>query len=126
MHRLEIAPRGTWRDDPTEQCSFCLREKAVVGYLVAAPNASICEMCVIACSNRLVEHRLPGWKRWWDPRRTNTFAVGPREPYRDADVACSFCGLTTPETTLAGSHARICAECVRLARGILETKIELP
>jgi ClpX C4-type zinc finger protein len=119
VYRLDGPALAEWRNDPKEQCSFCLREKAVVDHLVAGPNTSICSNCAWICQRLLVTHRMPGWKRWWDPRPTRTFPVVSGTPYRDADVACSFCGLSTPETTIAAVHARICAACVRLVMDVL-------
>src|SRR4051794_1026295 len=94
-------PGRSLRDEPKEQCSFCLRDRAEVDYILAGPRAGICFRCIARCVAALKEHRVAGWRRWWDPRPARVVsdddAAG--SPYRGA-AECSFCGLTNPKDTL--------------------------
>jgi ATP-dependent protease Clp ATPase subunit len=106
--------------DPRKQCSFCLREMASLGQLVAAPVVSICGDCVGRCVRELEARRVKGWRRWWDLRpRSRMPARQAAPPYRAGDSACSFCGDSDVDETIVAEHARICPPCVRLAVDII-------
>jgi hypothetical protein len=84
-----------------QQCSFCLRERADVESLVAAPAVSICLGCVTRCKDEATVHS------------------SDASPYRASGRACSFCQGGSYEAVLVAEHARICVPCALLAAEVL-------
>lgn len=106
------------------QCSFCLEELAELTHLVAGPGVSICAECVSRCVDELRRRRVPGWRRFWDPRPPIAATDAGRAPYRSEDASCSFCTQARPHDTLCADHARICSPCVRLALDVIREQGE--
>lgn len=44
--------------DPTVRCSFCQKNIAHCRYLVKAPNAGICDACVLLSAKILIEAKV--------------------------------------------------------------------
>ena len=117
---IDLASRHGARLEVDKQCSFCLRELARLEYLVTAPAVSICSGCVGRCVKELKDHRVGGWRRWWDLRSPKLIPDEPTAlPYRASDLSCSFCRLELIRDTIAAENARICSPCVRIAADLV-------
>jgi hypothetical protein len=94
-------------------CTFCERPPSEVAKLIAGPNVYICDACV-ASAEAVLE---PGTTI--DTRGGNPLAAA-----RSMNARCSFCGKrrATNRSIVGGPAARICGECLRLCRQILDDR----
>lgn len=92
-------------------CTFCERPPSEVSKLIAGPNVYICGDCVGAA-----EQAVAGRK----PRAGSNRIVSGRR----AKAWCSFCGrMAAKDRRIAASQeARICDDCLRLCRDILNDR----
>jgi hypothetical protein len=88
-------------------CTFCERPPSEVAKLIAGPNVYICDACI-----ERSEHALAG------RAATGAGAVRPA----GAAARCSFCGKRRgpQRRVVAGEQARICSECLGIAREFAE------
>jgi DnaJ-class molecular chaperone len=86
------------------QCSFCEKQEADVGKMIAGPGVYVCNFCVDRFNSYLA-----------DP--DHVFPEGKR---------CSFCGKLRIQTKrlICGPEAEICDECVDLCSEILDEEKE--
>ncbi|WP_285899990.1 ClpX C4-type zinc finger protein [Frankia sp. R82] len=59
----------------TLRCSFCTKDKAAVGKLVAGPGVYICNECVDLCNLIIAEEPTPGFGSW-DERPDDDLLTG--------------------------------------------------
>lgn len=87
-------------------CSFCGRFQGQVQKILQGPSVHICDECVRTSRDFLRQEDLPGWAT-------------------DSDERCSFCGISSSRVDMATGRDRgktICANCLELCIGILESR----
>ena len=91
-------------------CTFCERPPSEVSKLVAGPNVYICDSCVA-----LAEKVMTGGAR------TSRSFIPAKE---GAKAQCSFWGKrrSNKRPMLTGPAAKVCGECLRLCREILDDR----
>jgi ATP-dependent protease Clp ATPase subunit len=81
-------------------CAFCGRDVKIVRYLIAGPNAAICDGCV-----QMALHTRPS----------------------SPAAMCSFCGELEARTVMRSVDHAICVTCVELSQEILQAQnVQLP
>ena len=92
-------------------CSFCSRKQADVIKLIAGPAVFICNECVDSCSAALATR---------EPTGSITMILS-----KAAQAECSFCGKvpTQVEGIVGVPTARICDQCIKICREILERDV---
>jgi ClpX C4-type zinc finger len=103
---------GAWG---TPACSFCGSEHHEAGRLIAGPGVAVCDRCVTAAMDLLVDGRTD---------RNDLRLVGgdPRDRTR-----CSFCGKRARRVgrlVAGGASVHICGECLDLCTEILREETE--
>jgi hypothetical protein len=113
------SPRRRRRDraraaGPRLLCSFCGRDEAAVGKLVAGPGVFICERCV----GLAVEAGTSGESVADGRIRLTPLPTG-------APDTCRFCGKTGSLVAyvVARGDARVCSECLVLAQEIIAEEL---
>jgi hypothetical protein len=94
-------------------CTFCGRPPGEVAKLIAGPNVYICDACV-AGAEAVLE---PG-------ATTATRGGTPLAAAQSLTARCSFCGKRRAgnRSIVGEPAARICGECLRLCRQILDDR----
>jgi hypothetical protein len=89
-------------------CTFCERSPSEVAKLIAGPNVYICDACVALAEKAAAEGSRAG-------RLTKS---------KSAMARCSFCGKrnSAGRSVIAGSAAKVCDECLRVCRQILDDR----
>jgi len=103
---------GTWwqrvwrsRNRRDAVCTYCGRPPGEVDKLIAGPDVYICDACVLLAETAMKKSSRRG-------------AMAPA----GAAARCSFCSRrkTRARPVMATADAKICAECLRTCREILE------
>ena len=92
-------------------CTFCDRSPSEVAKLIAGPHVYICDACVV-----LAEQAVAGSSN-----------RGPLVMSKAAAARCSFCGRFrkgTERPLVAGVSSKVCGECLRVCRQILDDRAE--
>lgn len=94
-------------------CTFCERPPSEVEKLIAGPNVYICDACVALAENALA-----------DSSAKQMRAPSSMVPVMSGGARCSFCSKRrSPDRPLiAGPTARVCGECLRVCRQILNDR----
>lgn len=110
-------------------CTFCGRDQAQAGKIIAGPNVGICDICVALARDAISQRPPPG-----GPFLPVIFAPGGGQPECEPRVrlACSFCGKQVHQVQALAvssgasyvkpgrsSRPVICAECLDLCDEIL-------
>jgi hypothetical protein len=87
-------------------CTFCERPPSEVAKLIAGPNVFICDSCTTSAEAVLAGARGAGLSH--------------------GHGRCSFCGSRHSRTraVVGDAAAKVCQECVRACRGILDASTE--
>ena len=93
-------------------CTFCGRPPSEVAKLIAGPNVYICDACVAGAEAVI------------DPPETKNTRGRALAPAAGITARCSFCGKRRAQhrPMVAGPTARVCGECLRLCRQILDDR----
>jgi len=101
--------RGAGRD---ALCTFCGRPPSEVAKLIAGPDVFICDACVSSAEAASGAPTGQGQDR------------GPLFPTKSLGARCSFCRKrrNKDRALVGGPAARVCTECLRLCRQILDDR----
>jgi ATP-dependent protease Clp ATPase subunit len=91
--------------DPVAICTFCDRPPAAVAKLVAGPAVYVCDACIARAERVISAGRASGDLH---------LETNPR-------ARCSFCDVRrTKVAAMVAGPARLCADCLRLCREIVD------
>jgi hypothetical protein len=121
VQQIVSAAGGSWwqvwrsrRGTRDAVCTWCDRPPSEVDRLIAGPKVFICDACVAAAESAVARRAQPqrtGGERGLQPPRT-----------AKTSGRCAFCSKRgSRERTLAPGAHRICSDCLRVCREILDS-----